>query len=85
MLPSAAGATAPAAGLTVVGGDDDTGGLLGGPVVGGVLVVAGAEEDVLVAGDDCGGVEDFRALVVGRAARVALGVSDVVPRLVPGT
>jgi hypothetical protein len=47
------------------------------------VVVAGAEEDVLVAGGDCGGVEDFRALVVGLAARVALGVSDAVPRLVP--
>ena len=52
-------------------------------VVDGELVVAGAEGDVLVGGDECGGVEDFRALVVGRAERVALGVSDAVPRLVP--
>ena len=54
-------------------------------VVDGELVVAGAEGDVLVGGDECGGVEDFRALVVGLAERVAVGVLDAVPRLVPGT
>ena len=46
-------------------------------------LVAVAEEDVLVAGDDCGGVDDRRALVVGLTERFALGVSDAVPRLVP--
>jgi hypothetical protein len=46
------------------------------------LVVADAEEDVLVGGDDFVDVEDCRALVVGLAERVALGVSDAVPRLV---
>ena len=51
--------------------------------VGGALVVAGAEEDVLVDGDDCVDVEDCRALVVGLTERLALGVSDAVPRLVP--
>jgi hypothetical protein len=45
---------------------------LAGPLAGGdVLVVADAEEDVLVDGADCVGVEDFRALVVGLAERVA--------------
>jgi hypothetical protein len=44
---------------------------LAGPVGGDVLVDAGAEGDVLVAGADCVGVEDFRALVVGLAERVA--------------
>jgi hypothetical protein len=56
---------------------------VGVPVEVAELLVAGAEEDVLVDGDVCVGVEDRRALVVGLTERVAGGVSDVEPRLVP--
>jgi len=70
-VPSpASGSGSPVAGADVdVDGDGEP---LAGPLAGGdVLVVADAEEDVLVDGADCVGVEDFRALVVGLAERVA--------------
>ena len=57
--------------------------LVGVPVGAAELVVADAEEDGLFDGE-CVGFGDFRALVVGLAERVAVGVSDAVPRLVPG-
>jgi hypothetical protein len=83
-VPSpASGGSGPAAGVVDVVGGGDTGGLLAGPVGGGELLDAGAEGDVLVAGGDCGGAEDRRALVVGLAERVAVGVSDADLRLVP--
>jgi hypothetical protein len=47
------------------------------------LVVADAEGDMLLDGDECVGVGDCRALVVGLGERVALRVSGAVPRLVP--
>jgi hypothetical protein len=72
-----------AGGAPVVVSDVDGDGLPVSPVGGGELVVGGAEGDVLVAGGDCGGAEDFRALVVGLAERVAVGAFDSVPRLVP--
>ena len=76
----------PASGSTgdVVGDGDpeDESGSVGVPV-GVDELVAGAEEDVLVDGDDCVGVDDRRALVVGLAERDALGVVVAVPRLVP--
>ena len=79
-MPSpSSGSAGPVVG-SVGDGDDE---LVSVGDVGGELVVADAEEDVLVDGDDCVDVEDCRALVVGLTERLALGVSDAVPRLVP--
>jgi hypothetical protein len=89
MLPTAGVPAAPVAGAV---GDADVGSVAGGDVTGALLVagpvgddeltVAGAEGDVLVDGDECVGVGDCRALVVGLGEWVAAGLFDAVLRLV---
>jgi hypothetical protein len=86
-MPTAGAAAAPAAGVPVdvavdVAVDEPVS--VGVPDEVAELLVAGAEEDVLVDGDDCVGVGDCRLLAVGLTDRVAVGVFDAAPRLVPG-
>jgi hypothetical protein len=83
-VPSPASGSAGPVGAPVgveVGGGELV--FVGPPVGDAELVVADAEEDGLFDGV-CVGFGDFRALVVGLGARVALGYSGAVPRLVPG-